>query len=254
MKNPTTIFITGASSGIGRALALLYAAPGKNLLLTGRNAGRLAETAHGCEERGAKVLTTDINVTERDAFEKQIRLWDDLHPVDLAIANAGISGGSGTDGNEPIEQFIEIVETNFDGTLNTVHPLLPRMQARKKGQIALMSSMAGFRGMPNAPAYSVSKVAVRALGEALRPLLAKEGISLSTIHPGFIRTPLTDVNAFPMPFLMEAEEAARIIRNGLEKNKATIAFPWQMYLLSRTVSLLPRALGDWVLSKAPKKA
>lgn len=253
MKNPETIFITGASSGIGRALALLYAGPGKTLFLTGRNPDRLSEVTKACTEKGACVLASSICVTDRAALEDQVRRWDDLHPIDLVIANAGISGGTGKDGGETAEQFIEIVETNFDGTLNTIHPLLPRMKARRRGQIVLMSSMAGFRGLPSAPAYSVSKVAVRALGEALRPLLAQDNIGVSTIHPGFIKTPMTDVNAFPMPFLMEVDDAARIIRTGIEKNKAIIAFPWQMRLLMIYLLALPRGLADWVLSKAPKK-
>jgi short-subunit dehydrogenase len=250
MKNYRTILITGASSGIGRALAELYAAPGVTLLLTGRHADRLREAEEACRGKGAEVLSTTIDVTDRPRFERKILEWDDKHPVDLVIANAGISGGLD---RENAAKFLEIMQINLDGTFNTIHPLIPRMTARRKGQIALMSSMAGFRGMPNAPAYSISKVAVRATGEALRPLLRKDGVTVSTIHPGFIRTPLTDVNTFPMPFLMSVEKAAGIIRAGLEKDRAVIAFPWQMHLLVRVLCLLPRGAADWILARAPRK-
>jgi short-subunit dehydrogenase len=245
MKNFKTILITGASSGIGKALAELYAAPGVTLLLTGRNAGRLQETENLCRRKGAIVESSTTCVTEAADFEKKILEWDDRHPIDLLIANAGISGGS---------NLYEIMDINLTGTLNTVHPLIPRMIARGRGHIVLMSSMAGFRGLPSAPAYSVSKVAVRAYGDALRPLLKKEGITVSTIFPGFVRTPLTDVNKFPMPFLMDVDKAADIIKRGIDNGKASIAFPWQMHALCWLLGVLPRPLGDWILSHAPKKA
>jgi short-subunit dehydrogenase len=248
MKNPKTILITGASSGIGRALALEYAAPGMVLLLTGRDQNRLMEIESRCRQKGATTHTATLDVAEAAHIARQIEAWDDLNPIDLVIANAGISGGSSGGA-----AFREILNVNLDGTVNTVEPLIPRMVARGHGQIALMSSMAGWRGMPNAPAYSVSKVAVRAYGEALRPLLKKNGLGVSVIFPGFIKTPLTDKNNFPMPFLISAESAARYIRDGLARNKARIGFPWQMLLISRLVASLPLALGDFILSKAPKK-
>ncbi|TAL36287.1 MAG: SDR family NAD(P)-dependent oxidoreductase [Alphaproteobacteria bacterium] len=254
MKNPKTVLITGASSGIGHALALLYAMPGVTLLLTGRNPDRIAEVARACAAKGAQVKTTVIPVTERETFKREILAWDDSHPIDLVIANAGVSGGSGAAGGESEHQFRAIMEINLDGTLNTVAPLVPRMTARGKGQIALMSSMAGFRGMPNAPGYSVSKMAVRAYGEALRPLLKKSGVEVSVIFPGFVKTPLTDVNRFPMPWLLDAETAAQKIVSGLSANKARIAFPWQMSLLARLIASLPLCLGDFILARAPKKS
>ncbi len=253
MKNPSRILITGASSGIGKGLALEYAAAGITLLLTGRHEARLEEVAAACRAKGAMVESCTTAITAAEDFQKQLLLWDAAAPIDLVIANAGISGGTGKSGGESDAQFREIMSTNLDGTFNTVNPLLPKFIARRRGQIALMSSMAGFRGMPNAPAYSVSKMAVRAYGEAMRPLLKSSGVELGVIFPGFIKTPLTDVNSFPMPFLMDAAAAAKFIRRGLEANKARIAFPWPMYLLSRLVAALPLSIGDFVLSKAPKK-
>lgn len=248
-KSMKNILITGASSGIGRGLALLYALPDARLLLTGRDVTRLNAVAELCRAKGATVDICPVCVTERAAFEKEILSWDDQHPIDLVIANAGISGGAST--NEQL--FRNIMDINLTGTFNTVNPLIPRMIARKAGHIVLMSSMAGFRGMPNAPAYSVSKVAVRAYGESLRPLLKSKGVRLSVVCPGFIKTPLTDRNPFPMPFLMTAEEAALRIKKGIDANKARIAFPWPMYLIARSIALLPLYIGDFILSKAPKK-
>ena len=254
MKNPKTILITGASSGIGHQLALDYAAPGVTLLLTGRNQDRTNEIATACKAKGATVKTSITPVTERETFAKEIVAWDDSHPIDLVIANAGISGGTTSVGGDFDTQLREIMEINVDGTFNTVNPLIPRMAARKRGQIALMSSMAGFRGMPNAVAYSTSKNAMRAYGEALRPLLKRDGVEVCVIHPGFVRTPLTDVNKFPMPWLITPEKASSCIRRGLARNCARIAFPWQMHLLVRLIAALPLCAGDVILSRAPKKS
>lgn len=264
MKNPKTILITGASSGIGRALAELYADQGITLLLTGRDKDRLTAVEITCQNRGATVHTSTADVTNETLLAQQILDWDDITPIDLVIANAGISGGgstvtdatpraAGLNDQPASSSFRDIMTTNLDGTFNTVQPLIPRFRRRQRGQIALMSSMAGWRGMPNAPAYSTSKVAVRAWGEALRPLLGPHGIEVSVIFPGFIKTPLTDVNQFPMPFLMTPAKAADRIRRGLERNKARISFPLPMMLMSRLVAALPLAIGDFILSRAPSK-
>ena len=253
MKKQKTILLTGASSGIGKALAILYAAPDVTLFLTGRSAARLAEVESPCRQKGANVKTTTISVTNATALEETILDWDNQSPIDIVVANAGISGGTSMDAKQSETQLREIIDTNINGTFNTINPLIPRMQARKHGHIVLMSSMAGFRGMPNAPAYSTSKVAVRAYGDALRPLLKQNSITVSTIFPGFVRTPLTDVNTFPMPFLMEVDKAADIIKRGIDGKKASIAFPWQMHILCWTLGVMPRCIGDWILSRAPRK-
>jgi short-subunit dehydrogenase len=257
MKKQKTILITGASSGIGKAVAVQYAAPDITLFLAGRNADRLKEVESLCRQKGATVETAAISVTDRAALEEKILGWDSQNPIDIVIANAGVSGGTSMDAKQTEAQLRGIIETNLIGTFNTVNPLIPLMQARAKGgdagQIVLVSSMAGFRGMPNAPAYSTSKVAVRAYGDALRPLLKKDGIAVSIIFPGFVKTPLTDVNTFPMPFMMEADKAAEIIRRGIDGKKAFIAFPWQMHIFCWALGVMPRCLGDWLLSKAPKK-
>lgn len=253
MKNDKVILITGASSGIGRSLALAYAAADVTLLLTGRDANRLRTVADLCRQKGAVVDAAAVCITDRAVFEEKVLGWDTLHPIDIVIANAGISGGTSMDAGQTEAQFRNIMRVNLEGTFNTVNPLIPRLTARKGGHIVLMSSMAGFRGMPNAPAYSISKVAVRAYGDTLRPLLKKNGVTVTTVFPGFVKTPLTDVNTFTMPFLMEADEAALIIKRGIDNKKTTIAFPWPMHLFCWLLGVMPRRLGDMILNKAPKK-
>lgn len=205
MGSQKCIVITGASSGIGAALAEYYAAPGVTLGLTGRSDERLRAVAAACKARGAAVETALMDVCEREALAAWLLEIDGKKPIDLVIANAGISGGSGGHsvmGEEP-EQLRRIMAVNLDGVFNTVLPLIPLMTGRKRGQIALMSSLAGLRGLPGAPAYSTSKAAVLAYGQALRGWLGMRGVKVSVIMPGFVRTPLIAANPFPMPFILE---------------------------------------------------
>lgn len=252
-KAPRSVVITGASSGIGEALAFAYAAPGMTLGLTGRDAARLAAVAERCRARGASVESAVVDAADRAAMAAWLMAQDQRAPVDLIIANAGISAGTGSSGLESEEQARRIFQVNLDGVLNTVHPLLPAMRARGRGQIALMASLAGFRGMPGAPAYCASKAAVRVYGESLRGDLAGQGIAVNVICPGFVRSRITAANHFPMPFLMDTEPAARIIQRGLAANKARISFPWPMAAAVWLFALLPPALTDPLLSCAPRK-
>lgn len=251
-RSPRTILITGASSGIGRALALEYAAPRCFLALGGRNRERLGEVAGACKAKGASVSIGAVDVADRVAMERWVEDIDECHPLDLVVANAGISAPSGTD-RDLEESTRDVFVVNLAGMLNTVLPILPRMAERGRGQIALMSSLAGLRGLPSAPAYSASKVAVRAYGEALRARTSRDGVAVSVICPGFVRTPMTDGNGFPMPLLMEPEEAARIIREGLARNKARIAFPWLLHAAMRVMAALPPLLVDPLLRALPRK-
>lgn len=252
MRDPRGIFITGASSGIGEALALHYAANGVRLLLTGRDAGRLADVETRCRARGAVVQTTTIDVTDGPAMAAWITARDAEVPVDLVIANAGISAGTGG-GVETEAQARAIFAVNLDGVLNSIHPLIPAMVARRRGQIALMSSLASFRGMPGAAAYCGSKAAVRIYGEALRGDLARHGVGGSVICPGFVVSRMTAVNKFPMPFLMDADRAARIIARGLADGKGRVAFPFPTYAVSWLLGVLPSGLVDALLARAPRK-
>lgn len=253
MRSFRSILITGASSGLGAALAEAYAAPGVFLHLGARRGDLLAEIAARCRAKGAEVGIAAIDVTDARAMEAWIGGADAGRSLDLVIANAGISGGT-SGGGESAEQARAIFRVNLDGVLNTVLPVLPLMTARWAGQIGIMASLAGHRGFPGAPAYCGSKAAVKVWGEGLRGEMAGAGIGVSVIMPGFVTTPMTAVNDFPMPFLMPAERAAAIVMKGLAANRARIAFPWPMAITAWTVGMLSPGLTDRLLRAAPKKS
>jgi short-subunit dehydrogenase len=252
MISPQNIVISGASSGLGTALALEYAASGITLGLIGRNAERLEAIAESCRAKGANVKMATLDVTDVPAVGQWLTEFDNAHSVDLCIANAGISAGTGG-GSETHDQVSNIFSVNVNGVINTIHPVMERMIARGKGHLAIVSSIAGFRGSPTAPAYSASKAAVRIYGQALQGFLSPQGIDVSVICPGFIETPMTRVNPFPMPFIMSAEKAAGIIKSGLERRKTLIAFPWPMFLLAKLQNLLPDAWINRIYRAVPAK-
>lgn len=254
MQNPGSILITGASSGLGEALALHYAAPGVFLALSGRNEERLEQVAQGCREKGALIEIAILDVADRDNMRDWIEDMDETHPLDLVIANAGISGGTGgVMSGEPVDQARRIFDINIMGVVNTIEPILPRMIARKRGQVALISSLAGFRGFPSAPAYSASKGMVRFYGEALRGSLNGSGVEINVVMPGFVKSRMTAANDFHMPFLMEASRAAGIIARGLARNKGRIVFPLPLHAGAWFASILPDWLAQTVLGKLPAK-
>lgn len=276
MISPRSVLITGASSGIGAALALAYAEPGRCLALGGRNESRLAGIAEQCRARGADVTTRPLDITDREsvaAWVAEVAAQGPDGRLDLVIANAGISGGTGrhsSDGGdgsqgdeESAAQVRRIFAVNVDGVFNTALPAIPLMRGQApvtvagtppwRGQIAVVSSLVGFRGFPGAPAYSASKAAVKAWGEGLRGALKHEEIAVSVVCPGFIRTPMTAGNPFPMPFLMEPERAAAVIKRGLERNQARIAFPWPHYFAAWLAGVLPPSWIDPLLSRLPRK-
>ena len=247
-----SIAITGASSGIGAALAKACAAPGVRLALSGRNEARLAMVAGQCRTAGAEVATALVDVRQAEAVAGWIAEQEASQPLDLVIANAGVSAGT-AGGDEDRSQTEAVFAVNLDGVINTVLPAAEAMAARGRGQIAIMSSLAAFRGFPGAPAYCASKAAVRIWGEALRGSLAGRGVGVSVVCPGFVRSRMTDVNDFPMPFLMEAERAAGIILHGLVRNRGRIAFPFPTYFWAWLLGVLPTAVTDRLLSRLPKK-
>ena len=253
-----SILITGASSGIGAALARAYAAPGVSLALTGRDEARLATIANACRGAGSMVRTAVLDVADEPTMARQLVQWDEDRPFDLVIANAGIGTmatvPAGGGWNEPVHA---ITATNVSGTINTLAPLLPRLLARRSGQIALMSSLAGFIGLPPAPAYGASKAWIRLYGEALRGALADQGVGIAVICPGFVATPMIAGNRHAMPFLMDSDRAAAIITRGLAANRGRIVFPWPMALLLRLLGMLPYRWRERVirrLSRAPADA
>lgn len=246
------ILITGASSGIGAALAREYAGAGVTLHLLARNSERLQSLANDCRGKGAEVRTAKIDVTDKEAMQAYIDKADAQTPLDLVIANAGISAGTGGT-QEPPAQVQNIFNVNVNGVLHTVQPAAALMVARKRGHIAIVSSLAGLRALPSCPAYSASKAAVRYYGDALRGSLHSDGVMVSVICPGYIRTPMTATNDFWMPFVMDAERAARIIRCGLNRKKRRIGFPLALYLPLCWLAAVPMLLSDLPFRRLPAK-
>jgi short-subunit dehydrogenase len=251
MKRFTSIVITGASSGIGEALALDYAAPGIALALNGRDAARLQAVAAACRAKGAEVDAEVIDVCDRDKLSAWIVRFDDAHPVDLVIANAGVSIDKDDSSLDEFALIRRTMAINFDGVLNTVEPLVTRLIARGRGQLALVSSLAGFIGLPVAGSYNASKAAVRVWGESIRYALGKKGVGVSVICPGFVATRINANAAFRMPFLMNTERASAIIRHGLERDRPRIAFPLGTKAAVWLGGLLPAAWTARLLGSTP---
>jgi short-subunit dehydrogenase len=249
------IAITGASSGLGRALAEASAAPGVTLYLAARDSTRLDQTAASCRAAGATVATTVLDVRDAAACTDWV---NGMERIDLFIANAGVSGGTGG-GAEPAAQIRAVFETNLMGVLNTTLPAMARIGAQApdatglRGRIGVVASVVGFVAAPSAPAYSASKAAVQRWTEATDAAQRRRGIRLHAICPGFIRTPMTAPNRFPMPFLISPEEAARRTLAGLAAGHTRIAFPRRTYWLFRLLGAVPRGLMAWASHAVPAK-
>ncbi len=252
MKNPQRILITGANSGIGEAVALEYAKEGVFIAITGRNEERLAATKKELEAKGATVDARVLNVTDEAAMAVWVKSLAEDGPIDLVIANAGVGFGAGTKMSLH-ERAVKTFEVNVNGVFNTVHPAIDVMKQQGHGQIAIVSSVAGFLGLPGNPAYSASKNAVRAYAESLRGTYANRNIEVNVICPGYVISRMTAQNKHAMPFLMTSEKAAKIIVKGLAKNKARIAFPFPTFSLIRTLQALPYFIADKLLRVGPKK-
>ncbi len=244
----SAIAITGASSGIGTALALAYAGPGVTLGLFGRDPDRLAMIASAARQRGASAATFEVDVTDRAGMEAALRTFDRERPIDLLIAAAGVSSGAPPGGElEPAESAHAVFDINVLGTANTVLPALELMAARGEGRIVLVGSLAARPPLPFSPAYSASKAAVESYGEALRGAARPFGVVVTVVSPGFVETPMSARVVGPRPFMMTAERAAMIIQAAVAKGRARIAFPWPLAVLTEIAAALPRPLRDFAL-------
>lgn len=247
---PRSILITGASSGIGRALALVYARHGVCLSLIGRDRERLEDVAAAARAQGAEVSLGQLDVRDQDAMAEWIKAADARRPFDLVIANAGITTGLAPgDIAEDPQAVRAIIGINLIGVLNTVEPLIAPMCGRGSGQIAFIGSIAGLRGLPYAPSYCATKAAVHAYSESLRGRIETSGVRVSLIIPGFVKTPLNDSIDAIKPLEMTGTEAALLIQRGLERGRAVIAFPRSLYLLARVSRILPIRLVDKVMAR-----
>jgi short-subunit dehydrogenase len=234
-----TAWITGASSGIGRALAVALAERGVTVAASARSADKLADLARA--HRGIAPLPLDV--LDAAALAEAVRsIAGTLGPIDLAVLNAGTWESMSTR-NFSAAKAARSMAVNYQGIVNGIEVLLPAMLERGKGHIALMASVAGYRGLsPLTAAYAPAKAAVINLAEGLHNDLAARGIAVSVINPGYVDTPMTATNTFPMPFIVPVEDAARRIVAGLEKRKFEIAFPWQLVAMMKLGRLLPNRL------------
>jgi len=236
------IAITGASSGIGAALARHYAAPGRTLALVGRHAERLKGVADDCIKKGASIEIGVIDVRDRVAIGGWLLSVDARVEIDLLIANAGILTGSLEKSSiETLDMSTVQIETNFIGALNTALPLLEKMLARKRGQIAFTSSLAAFASHPDWPAYCASKAGLLVYAMSLRERVRGSGVRINTICPGWVTAPINDPYEMWRPLEMKPEAAAKAIARGLARDKAIIAFPQPLAFSSRhLMPLLPQ--------------
>ncbi len=252
---PRSILITGASSGIGAALAEAYAAPGMRLALTGRDAARLEAIVARCRGLGADANGRVIDVADRQAMDAFVGALDAEHPIDLVYANAGIGPSTSETEGRPSDAAVirRVFAVNLDGVLNTVLPASERMRARRRGQIALMSSLAAYTPLPGISGYAATKAAVKSFGEGLRMELRPHGVGVSVICPGYVRSRLTANGPKVQPFVLEAHEAAALIKRRLARDPAVIAFPWPLHLATWMIGVLPASLRQPLLSVAVPK-
>ncbi len=245
------VLITGASSGIGEALAWEYARRGARLGLVARRAERLAALAHalpgGC-------ATYEADVRDAHSMKRVAEHFIAQHGgADVVIANAGVSAGTLTQHDEDLAVFREIMDVNVLGMVHTFSPFLEAMRAARAGTLVGIASVAGIRGLPGAGAYSASKSAAIAYLESLRVECRGTGVSVVTIAPGYIATPMTAANPYPMPFILPADVAARRMLDAIARRRSYTIVPWQMGLVALGLRALPRWLYDRLFARAPHK-
>ncbi|MEQ1697463.1 MAG: SDR family NAD(P)-dependent oxidoreductase [Hyphomicrobiaceae bacterium] len=247
VPRPRTVVITGASAGLGAALAIRYAAPGRKLILIARDAARLEAVAAACRERKSDVEPVIADVTDEAAMAALIAGCDGKTPIDLVIANAGVFTGHGD--KRAMETAAEIAwmsRVNFEGVVNVVQPALAGMRHRRRGHVAIIGSLAALQPLADAPGYSASKAAAMAYGEALREFLIPDKIVVSLVYPGHIKTAQVADHVGALPYVVEPDVAAAHIFRRLEAKRSFIAFPWQLLSLiraGRTLHWRARALA-----------
>jgi short-subunit dehydrogenase len=236
-------WITGASTGIGRELARQLATKGVRVAASARSADKLADLARS----SALIASFPVDVTDTTAMRAAAKAIEEAHgPIDLAIFSAGTWAPSTADKLDA-EAIARTSAVNYQGVVNGIDAVLARMIARSDGHIAIVGSVAGYRGLPRAAAYGPTKAALINLAETLACELPKHGVTVSLVNPGFVATPMTAVNKFPMPFIVPVERAAESIIRGLERRKFEIAFPWQLVAITKLARLLPYPLFFWLV-------
>ncbi|HVL57383.1 MAG TPA: SDR family oxidoreductase [Burkholderiaceae bacterium] len=249
------VFLTGASSGIGRALALELARrdPRLTIALVARRRAELERLA--AELPQATVEVHPIDVTDGAALRAAGESFAATHGTpDVVIANAGISAGTLTEQVSDRDVFARILATNVVAMFDTFAPFAAAMRARRAGRLVGIASVSGIRGLPGGGAYCASKAAAISYLESLRVELHGSGVRVVTIAPGYIRTPMTAVNRFPMPFLMDADRFAARAADAIERGRSYVVIPWQMAIVAKLLRMLPNPLFDAAFARAPRKA
>lgn len=250
-RAPQRVFITGASSGLGAALARHYAAEGASLALLARR-GEATQALADSLPGKHRVLVADVG--DPATVSRVARSYmDEVGVPDIVIANAGVSVGTLTEYAEDLDAFERVLRTNLLGMAASFQPFVGAMRARGQGRLVGIASVAGVRGLPGAGAYSASKAGVLAYLESLRVELHGSGVRVVTVAPGYIRTPMTAVNPYPMPFILPADEAARRIARIIARGQRYAVVPWQMGWVARLLRVLPRAWFDALFARAARK-
>lgn len=239
------ILVTGASRGLGAALARRFSAPGVTLHLVARDPAALGRTAEACAARGAIAHVAALDVREAAPLAAQLLAWDDAKPLDLVIANAGVTGGTPRAGGlEDPASAGRVLAVNLLGAVNTVAPLLPRLVARRSGRLAFVSSVAAFRGLPDSPAYCASKAGLWAYGESLRARLLPEGVGVTVCAPGFFVSDMSRRFSGRHPFELSAEAMADRLARAIEAGHGRAIVPRRMGWPLRLLELLPARWAD----------
>jgi short-subunit dehydrogenase len=242
---PKCVVITGATGGIGGALARAYADIGITLILQGRDERKLAGLAEACRAKGASVVTRSIDVRDIDALRDWLAGVCAQHSPDLLIPCAGININTGPQAEgEKWSEMNALIDINFKAVLACVDAVLPAMREKKGGQIALFSSLAAYYGLPVTPTYSASKAAIKAYGEGMRAALAPQGVWVNVIMPGFVESYMCEEMPGPKPLLWTGERAAAKIKNGLSRNHARISFPFPLNFGCWLLSAMPASLSE----------
>ena len=244
-----TVMITGASSGIGKGLALEVASRGANLGLVARRQQLLDEIVAAVRSRGRKAIAAPADVRDAKAMQAAAdRIRAELGPIDILIANAGIGTSSHISQLDP-NHVADVIGINVLGAANSLAAVVPQMVERGRGQLVAISSLAAYRGLAKSAAYCASKAAMSAYFESVRIDLRDTGVTVTIIHPGFIKTPLTAGREAHMPYLMELDNAIAKIVAAIEKGKKSVAFPWQLATVVRAGLLMPAFMYDWIAAR-----
>ncbi|HEU5237625.1 MAG TPA: SDR family NAD(P)-dependent oxidoreductase [Pyrinomonadaceae bacterium] len=243
------VFLTGASSGIGKGLALAIGQKGAKLGLVARRAEALADVAKELEAKGVKALALPADVQDATALSAAAdRLRSEFGPIDVLIANAGVGTTSPSTSLQP-EQVAKVININLLGAANSVAAVVPEMVRRGSGHLVAISSLAAYRGLPKSAAYCASKAGLSAFFESVRLDLKDTGVGVTIIHSGFIKTPLTAGRKATLPFLMELDYGVKKIVSAIEKGKKSYAFPWQLATVVRAGMIMPNFMYDRIASK-----